>query len=282
MQKSILKEVRAKGVGIHYNKLTSLVLKQAPENTGIVFKRIDVTDKPNTILANYKNIASITLSTQIKNQDGVMVATIEHLMSALAAFKINNIFVEVEAAEMPIMEGGAEEFCFMLECAGILTQQAKEKKIKLKKEVKVGDEKQYIIARPSNEASVKFISDFPSAKIGRQEFVFNISKDDFIREISNAKTIANLMEVEMLHKNGMGLGGNLKNTLVYDETKVLNEDCLYNIDDFVKHKILDFTGDMYLAEGELIAEFECYKSGHKLNHLLLHEILSNPENFQLI
>ena len=282
MQRSIAKEVRAKGVGIHYNKLTNLVLKPAPENTGIIFKRVDVTNKDNEILASYKNIHSLALSTQIINKAGVFVATIEHLMSAFFAFKINNIIVEVESAEMPIMEGGADEFCFMIECAGLQEQQAKANKFKLVHEVRVGDQEHYIVARPAAERTIKFISDFPSLAIGKQEFTFNIEKDDFIKEISSSKTIANVKEVEMLQKNGMGLGGSLKNTLVYDAESVLNEKCLYNISDFVKHKTLDFIGDLYLAEGSILASFEANKSGHKLNHLLLNEIFKHSSNYQLI
>jgi len=282
MQRSIGKEVKAKGVGIHYNKLTSLVLKPAPENTGIIFRRVDITNKENEILASYKNIQSLALSTQIANKAGVFVATIEHLMSAFFAFNINNIVVEVESAEMPIMEGGAEEFCFMIECAGVKEQKAKAKKFQLIREVRVGDEEHFIVATPSATRTIKFISDFPSLAIGRQEFTFNVETDDFIKEISSSKTIANLKEVEMLQKNGMGLGGSLKNTLVYDAESVLNEKCLYNISDFVKHKTLDFIGDLYLAEGMILANFEANKSGHKLNHLLLNEIFKDAANYQLI
>lgn len=282
MQKSIAKEVGAIGVGIHYNKLTNLKLKPAPEDTGIIFKRVDVVNKNNSIIANYKNINSLALSTQICNSEGVFVATIEHIMSAFAAFRINNILVEVDSPEMPIMEGGAEEFCFMLECAGIAFQTIKAKEFKITREVKVSDGENYIIAKPAEESSVTFISDFPSTEIGKQNYVFNLERNDFVKEIANAKTIANLKDVEMLQKNGMGLGGNLQNTLVYDSTRVLNEKCLYNVNDFVKHKILDFVGDLYLAEGKIIANFECYKSGHKLNHLLLSEIFNNNSNYQLI
>jgi UDP-3-O-[3-hydroxymyristoyl] N-acetylglucosamine deacetylase len=281
MQVTIKKEIKAKGVGVHYNKLCDLTLKPAPVGTGILFKRTDVMDKRNEILAHFKNIDSMSLSTRIKNEDGVFVATIEHLLSAIFAFGITNIIIEVNSPEMPIMEGGAEDFCFMLECVGRLVQEKTHTKFKLLKEIKVGDDSSYIIAKPTQEFKVEFVSNFSSKDIGEQKFVYN-KKVDFVKDIASARTIANLKEVEMLQKAGLGLGGSLKNTLVYDEERVLNEPCLFNKDDFVKHKVLDFLGDISLAGGEIIADFSCFKSGHRLNHQILQEIFKDEANYQLI
>jgi UDP-3-O-[3-hydroxymyristoyl] N-acetylglucosamine deacetylase len=281
MQVTIKKEIKARGVGVHYNKLCDLTLKPAPVDTGILFKRVDVLDKKNYILANLENIDSMSLSTRIKNEDGVFVATIEHLLSAIFAFGITNLIIEVNSPEMPIMDGGSEDFCFMLECAGRLIQEKKQKKFQLLKEIKIGDDASYIIAYPSDEFKVEFTSNFHSQDIGEQVFTYD-KKMDFTKEIASARTIANLKEVEMLQKAGFGLGGSLKNTLVYDDTRVFNEPCLFNFDDFVKHKILDFLGDISLAGGEIIASFKCFKSGHKLNHQILHEIFQDKANYKLI
>jgi UDP-3-O-[3-hydroxymyristoyl] N-acetylglucosamine deacetylase len=282
MQITIRKEISAEGVGIHYNKFAKITLKPASEDVGIVFKRIDVTGKNNEIEAIYTNIDSISLSTQLKNGDGVFVATVEHLMSAVSSFNISNLIIEISESEVPIMDGGSEDFSFLIECAGLKVQHKPAKKFKLLKEIKVGNDENYIIAKPSEEQIINFTSNFNSKKIGEQSFSFNPQKDDFVKEISSSKTIANAMEVEMLRKAGMGLGGSLKNTLVFNENDILNEMCLYNVQDFVKHKVLDFMGDIKLAGGEIIADFSCYKSGHKLNHMLLNEIFKSTENYQLI
>lgn len=282
MQSTIKKEIVAEGVGVHYNQYAQIRLKPAKENTGILFKRVDVTDKNNEILAIYKNVKSKALSTEIANESGASVATIEHLMSAISSFNITNLIIEINALEVPIMEGGSEDFCFLLECVGTTLQKEKAKKFKLKKEVKVGDENYFIIAKPSEEFTVSFTSNFNSEKIGEQKFFYNKSHHDFTKDIAPSKTIANLAEVQALQQAGMGLGGNLKNTLVFTQTEILNEKCLYNTEDFVKHKILDFIGDLSLAGGEIIANFSCFKSGHKLNHLLLEEIFKTEENYQSI
>ncbi len=281
MQVTIKKEICARGVGVHYNKLCNLRILPAPVDTGIVFKRIDVKERNQGILAHFKNIDSIALSTRIKNEDGIFVATIEHLLSAVFTFGITNLIIEVDSPEMPIMEGGAEDFCFMLECAGIEVQEKPKKTFKLLKEIKVGDENNYILAKPNEEFIVDFESDFPSKAIGVQKFSYN-KKMDFTKEFSSARTIANLKDVEMIQKAGFGLGGNLKNTLVFSEEAVLNEACIFNKDDFVRHKILDFLGDISLAGGEIIAKFECLKSGHKLNHQILQEIFKDETNYKII
>lgn len=281
MQCTIKKEIEASGVGIHYNKFAHLKLKPAPEGTGVVFHRTDLSEN-NKIVASFKNIESTSLSTKIINEGGVSVSTIEHLMAALGVFRISNLVVEIDNIEVPIMDGGSEDFCFMIECVGVHLQHTKCNHFKLKKEIKVQIGDSYIIARPADAFSVDFVSDFPSAAIGRQSFTFDFKKSDFVKEVSSAKTIANILEVEMLHKNGMGLGGGLHNTLVYDKEKVLNEGSAYNINDFVKHKVLDFIGDISLSQGEIIANFQCFKSGHKLNHMFLHELFLDSTNYQLI
>jgi UDP-3-O-[3-hydroxymyristoyl] N-acetylglucosamine deacetylase len=282
MQRTIKQDITAEGVGVHYGKSTTLTLKPASESTGIVFVRTDITDKDNRIKAIYKNIESIALSTKIKNESGVSVTTIEHLMAAVSSFKIDNLIIEIDAEEVPIMDGGSEDFCFLIECTGLYMQPEKRKKLHLVKEIKVGDDNNYIIAKPSEEKVISFTSDFKSEAIGIQTLTFIEQYSDFSKEIAKAKTIANLLEVEALQKAGMGLGGNLKNTLVYNETRVLNEPALWIKTDFVRHKILDFLGDISLAGVEVMAEFICFKSGHKLNHLLLREIFSSNDNYQII
>jgi UDP-3-O-[3-hydroxymyristoyl] N-acetylglucosamine deacetylase len=281
MQHTIKKEIKARGVGIHYNKIANLTLKPAEIDSGIIIKRVDVKDRENTINAHYSSINDTFLSTKLTNSAGVGVATVEHLLSALFAFKITNLIVEIDELELPIMEGGSEDFCFMIECAGIVEQPKQNKKFIVLKELQVGDEKSYIKVKPSPDFHVHFVSNFHSHMIGEQKFSFN-KNVDFMRNVAPARTIANSKEVEALHSAGYGLGGNLKNTLVFDSEGILNEACSYNKDDFVKHKILDFVGDVYLAGGEVIGDFECFKSGHKLNHLLLKEIFSKQENYKTI
>lgn len=283
MQNTLRKKVAAEGKGIHYNRFARLVLSPAPENTGIVFKRIDLPDSSiHSIPAIYTNVISTQLSTKIANASGVSVSTVEHLMAALFICEVTNLFVEIDNIEVPIMEGGSEDFCFLIECAGLQPQKSKANMFRVLKEVKVENEAGYIIASPSNFASVKFTSNFDSASIGEQQFYFDFKKTNFIKEIASAKTIANLNEVEFLQKKGLGLGGNLQNTLVFNKENILNEKHLFHISDFVKHKVLDFIGDIALAGNPIIADFTCYKSGHTLNSFLLKEIFSNENNYQLI
>lgn len=281
MQSTIRREISAEGVGIHYNQFARLTLKPAPEDTGVVFRRVDITDRNNEIKAIYYNVFNTSLNTQIVNSDNIAVSTIEHIMAALMALKVTNVIVEIDNIEVPIMEGGSEGFCFIIECVGLCIQKKPDTKYKLLKEINVGTDSGYITAKPSNDSSITFTSDFHSTGIGEQTFVYN-TKTDFVKEISSAKTIVNIKEVAMLQKIGMGLGGSLRNTLVYSEEKILNEKCDFHKLDFVKHKILDFIGDLALAGGEIIADFRCYKSGHKLNYLLLKEMFSNQENYKII
>ena len=281
MQYTIKKEIKSEGVGIHYNKFANLTLKPAEIDTGIIIKRVDVKDKNNTIIAHFSHIKDTFLSTKLINADGIFVATVEHLMATLAVYKITNLIIEINSIEVPIMDGGSEDFCFMIECAGLLKQEKKATKFALLKDVKVGNEQSYIIAKPSNEFCVNFISDFKSNIIGKQSFKYS-NEVDFVKDVSSARTIANFNDVSALQSAGFGLGGNLQNTLVFNEESVLNEPCIYNKDDFVKHKVLDFIGDLYLCGGEVIADFECFKSGHKLNHSILKEIFSDTQNYKLI
>lgn len=281
MQFTIKKKIAARGVGIHGNKVANLTLKPADVDTGIVFIRTDVKDKNNIIPAHFSNISTTLLSTKLANQDGICVSTVEHIMAAFSAFNITNVIVEIDSIEIPIMEGGSADFCFMLECAGVQSQTKKTKHIKLLKKIQVGHEDSYIIAKPSDEFQIEFISNFKSKAIGEQSFKYD-AKTDFMTEISSARTIANFDDVATLQSAGLGLGGNLNNTLVFNKQDVLNETCSFNNDDFIKHKILDFIGDIYLSGGHIIADFKCFKSGHKLNHSLMKEIFSDTNNYTFI
>jgi UDP-3-O-[3-hydroxymyristoyl] N-acetylglucosamine deacetylase len=279
-QRTLKNVIRATGVGLHSGEKVYLTLRPAEANAGIVFRRIDF-DEPVVIPAKAENVGDTQLSTTLI-QDGVRVSTVEHLLSAIAGLGIDNIFIDVSAAEVPIMDGSAGPFVFLLQSAGIEEQNAPKKYIKIKKKIKVDDGDKWASFEPFDGFKVGFSIDFehPAFSTRKQEASIDFSSTSFVKEISRARTFGFMKDIETLRERNLALGGSMDNAIVVDDYRVLNEDGLRYEDEFVKHKILDAIGDLYLLGHGLIGEFKGYKSGHELNNKLLIALLKQKDAWE--
>jgi UDP-3-O-[3-hydroxymyristoyl] N-acetylglucosamine deacetylase len=279
-QRTLKDSIRATGIGLHSGAKVYMTLRPAPANTGVVFRRIDLPE-PVDIPAAALNVSQTTLGTTLESGGG-KVATVEHLMSALAGLGIDNAFVDLTAAEVPIMDGSAAPFVFLLQSAGIEEQNAAKRFIRILKPVKVEEDDKWARLAPHDGFRLNFEIDFdhPVLRKHRQKASLDFSTTAFLKEISRARTFGFLKDVETLRSRDLALGGSLDNSIVMDEYRVLNEDGLRFRDEFVRHKVLDAVGDLYLLGSSLIGEFSGYKSGHRLNNLLLRALLERAECFE--
>ncbi|MFD2229293.1 UDP-3-O-acyl-N-acetylglucosamine deacetylase [Alkalimarinus sediminis] len=280
-QRTLKNTIRATGVGLHSGKKVYLTLKPAPIDTGIVFCRTDL-DPVVEIPARAENVGETTLSTTLV-KDGVKVATVEHLLSAMAGLGIDNAYVEVSAEEVPIMDGSAGPFVFLIQSAGIEEQESPKKFIRITKEVTVKDGDKTATFVPFNGFKVSFTIDFdhPAFKGRSQETSVDFSSTSFVKEVSRARTFGFMRDIEQLRAMNLALGGSVDNAIVVDEFKVLNEDGLRYEDEFVKHKVLDAIGDLYLLGNSLIGEFKGHKSGHDLNNKLLRALIAQTDAWEV-
>jgi len=281
-QRTLKNTIRATGIGLHSGDKVYLTLHPAEANTGISFRRVDL-DHPVTIHATPENVGETMLSTTLV-KEGVKVATIEHLLSALAGLGIDNAIVDVSAAEVPIMDGSAGPFVFLLQSAGVLEQDVPKQYIRIKKQIRVEDGDKWAAFEPFNGFKVTFTIDFdhPAFPDHLKTSVMDFSSTTFVKEVSRARTFGFMKDIEFLRENNLALGGSLENAIVVDDDKVLNEDGLRYADEFVKHKILDAIGDLYLLGHSLIGEYRGFKSGHALNNKLLLSLLDNPDAWEKI
>jgi len=280
-QRTLKNTIRATGVGLHSGKKVYLTLKPAPIDTGIVFCRTDL-DPVVEIPARAENVGETTVSTTLV-KDGVKVATVEHLLAAMAGLGIDNAYVEVSAEEVPIMDGSAGPFVFLIQSAGIEEQASPKKFIRIKKEVTVSDGDKTATFVPFNGFKVSFTIDFdhPAFKGRSQETSVDFSSTSFVKEVSRARTFGFMRDIEQLRAMNLALGGSVDNAIVVDEFKVLNEDGLRYEDEFVKHKVLDAIGDLYLLGNSLIGEFKGHKSGHDLNNKLLRALIAQADAWEV-
>jgi UDP-3-O-[3-hydroxymyristoyl] N-acetylglucosamine deacetylase len=274
-QRTLKNSIRATGIGLHTGKKVLMVLKPAPANHGIWFRRTDL-DQPVDIPARAESVGETTLGTTIV-RDGVKVSTIEHLLSALAGLGIDNAIIELSADEVPIMDGSAGPFVFLLQSAGIEEQGAAKKFVRIKKSVKVEDGEKWARFDPYDGFKVNFEIEFdhPVFKRRSQVASMDFSTTTFLREVSRARTFGFMRDLEYMRSRNLALGGNLDNAIVLDDYRILNEDGLRYEDEFVKHKVLDAIGDLYLLGHSLIGEFSGYKSGHGLNNRLLRTLIAD-------
>jgi len=279
-QRTLKNVIRATGVGLHSGEKVYLTLRPAGVNAGIVFRRVDF-DEPVVIPAKAENVGDTQLSTTLI-QDGVRVSTVEHLLSAIAGLGIDNIFIDLSAAEVPIMDGSAGPFVFLLQSAGIEEQNAAKRYIRIKKEVRIEDGDKWASFVPFEGFKVGFSIEFehPVFKSRVQEACIDFSSTSFVKEISRARTFGFMKDIEMLRERNLALGGSMDNAIVVDDFRVLNEDGLRYEDEFVKHKILDAIGDLYLLGHSLIGEFKGHKSGHELNNKLLRALLAQEDAWE--
>jgi len=282
LQKTINKKVSCGGVGLHSGREVKMSLFPAPENSGIIFKRTDVLDKNSLIIANYKNVVATNLGTLIENVDGVRVATIEHLMAAIWGLGIDNLLVELDEQEVPIMDGSSAAFIFLIECAGLHIQKEPRKIIEILKKIEVVDGDKSLMIEPATEFFVDLSIDFNHHHLGQQDFSFHSNRISFKNDISRARTFAFENYIEKMHKAGLALGGSLKNAVVIGENGIINPEGLRYKDEFVRHKMLDFIGDIFLAGGYIVGHFKGIKAGHSINNKLLHKLFSDNTSWRLV
>ncbi|QYZ65460.1 MAG: UDP-3-O-(3-hydroxymyristoyl) glucosamine N-acyltransferase [Gammaproteobacteria bacterium (ex Lamellibrachia satsuma)] len=279
-QRTLKNVIRATGVGLHTGQKVYLTLRPAVPDTGIVFRRVDL-DPAVEIRACPENVGDTRLSTTLM-QHGVRISTVEHLLSALAGLGIDNAYVDVSAPEVPIMDGSAGPFVFLLQSAGVEEQNAAKRFIKIKRKVVVEDGDKRASFEPFDGFKVSFAIDFDHpAFVQRAQYAsVDFSSTSFVREVSRARTFGFLRDIEMLRQRELALGGSMDNAVVVDDYRVLNEDGLRYEDEFVKHKILDAIGDLYLLGHSLIGAFSGHKSGHALNNRLLRELMQDTEAWE--
>ncbi|KAA3627994.1 MAG: UDP-3-O-acyl-N-acetylglucosamine deacetylase [Proteobacteria bacterium] len=281
-QRTLKNVIRATGVGLHTGEKVYLTLRPAAPDTGIIFRRVDL-EQPMDIKASPENVGDTCLSTTLVKGD-VRISTVEHLLSAFAGLGIDNAYVDVSAPEVPIMDGSAGPFVFLLQSAGIEEQNAPKRFIRISRTVEVRDGDKWARFEPYDGFKVSFEIDFnhPVFDGRRQTACIDFSTTSFIKEVSRARTFGFLSDIERLRERKLALGGSLDNAIVVDEFRVVNEDGLRYEDEFVKHKVLDAIGDLYLLGRSLIGAFHGYKSGHGLNNQLLRALMAEESAWELV
>jgi UDP-3-O-[3-hydroxymyristoyl] N-acetylglucosamine deacetylase len=279
-QRSLKNIIRATGVGLHTGDKVYLTLRPAAPDTGIVFRRVDLPE-PVEIKAAPHHVQDTRLSSTLE-VDGVRVGTVEHLMSAFAGLGIDNAYVDLSASELPIMDGSAGPFVFLLQSAGIVEQNALKKFIRIKKTKQVQDGDKWVRFEPYQGFKMDFTIDFahPVFEHSSQSVVIDFAEDSYIKEVSRARTFGFMREVETLRAMGLARGGSLDNAVVVDEYRILNSEGLRFEDEFVRHKVLDAIGDLYLLGHPLIGAFTAHKSGHALNNRLLRELMDDASAWE--
>jgi len=285
-QRTIKTLTQAVGVGLHSGQRVELTLRPAPPGTGIVFRRIDLAD-PVDIPVSAQSVTDTRLASTISCGQA-KVHTVEHLMSACAGLGIDNLVIDITAEEVPILDGSASSFVFLLQSAGIELQKEAKQFIRVLKTVEVkdgqGENIKWAKLEPYEGYRLSFEIDFhhPAVDSTGQQVVFDLGRDLYARDIARARTFGFTKDVEMLRSNGLALGGGLDNAIVMDDYKVLNSDGLRYDDEFVKHKILDAMGDLYLVGKPLIASYTAFRSGHAMNNLLLRALLDQPDAYEMV
>lgn len=279
-QRTLKNIIRATGVGIHTGRKAMMTLRPAPANTGIVFRRIDL-DPAVELPARPHHVGDTALSTTLVT-DRVRIATIEHLMSAFAGLGIDNAYVDLTAPEVPIMDGSSGPFVFLIQSAGIAEQKAAKRFIRIRKTVELKDEDKWVRFEPHDGFRVNFTIEFdhPLFRGRACEAKLDFSTTSYLKEVARARTFGFMRDIEMLRQRNLVLGGSLDNAVVLDDYRVLNEDGLRYEDEFVKHKILDAIGDLYLLGHSLIGAFSGHKSGHELNNQLLRRLLADRDAWE--
>lgn len=281
-QRTLKNVVRATGVGVHSGDKVFITLRPAAADTGIVFRRVDL-DPVVEIPANVEYVGDTSLCTCL-SRDHVRIATIEHLMSALAGLGIDNLYVDITSPELPIMDGSAGPFIFLIQSAGIQEQAAAKKFIRIKRKITVKEGDKFAVIEPYQGFKVNFSIDFehPVFNSENQKASFDFCSTSYVKEVSRARTFGFLSDYEYIRKHNLALGASLDNAIVLDEFKIVNQDGLRYTDELVKHKILDAIGDLYLLGHSVIGEFTGHKSGHALNNLLLHRLLENQDAWEIV
>lgn len=283
LQRTLKQPISATGVGLHSGERVRLSMLPAPHDTGIVFRRTDLAE-PVDVKVEPSLVNDTRLSSTLVTDTGVRVGTIEHLMSAFAGLGIDNLLVEVTAAEIPIMDGSAAPFIYLLDSAGIIDQPVPKKFIRVLHEIEVVEGDKWVRLTPHEgfKVSLSIAFDHPAFSRAPQTVEIDFTNSSYIDEISRARTFGFMHEVEFMRSHGLGLGGTLDNAIVIDDEYVLNPEGLRFPDEFVRHKILDAIGDLYVIGHPLIAAFAGHKSGHALNNALLRKLLATPDAWEMV
>jgi UDP-3-O-[3-hydroxymyristoyl] N-acetylglucosamine deacetylase len=276
-QRTLRKAFSISGIGLHTGKKVDLTLWPAPDNTGVIFRRIDL-DPIVSIPATTQHVSDTRLNTCLSNGE-ISIATVEHLLSALGGLSIDNVFIDLNSTEPPALDGSALPFVELIESVGIIEQETSKKFIRIKREITVREDDKFIILQPYDGFRISMTIDFkhPFVAKTKQSFSIELSPSSYVNEISYARTFGFLAEYEYLRKNNLGLGASLENTLVLDEKGILNDGGLRDDAEFVKHKIVDAVGDLSLLGCPIIGGFIGYKSGHALNHSLRQALLMDRD-----
>jgi len=281
-QRTLKTLISATGVGLHSGAKVTIALRPAPAGTGIVFRRVDL-DPPVDLRADPFAVGDTRLASCLE-KDGVKIATVEHLMSALAGLGIDNLYVDVDAAELPIMDGSAAPFVFLLQSAGIAEQNAAKRFLRVKKAVQVADGDKWARLEPYEGFRLSFSIAFDHPAVAQTGTAASVdfAEQSYVRDVARARTFGFMHDVETLRDMGLALGGSLENAIVMDEYRVLNAEGLRYADEFAKHKLLDAIGDLYLAGHPLLASFSAHKSGHALNNALLRTLLADSTAWEMV
>ncbi len=281
-QRTLKTTIKTTGVGLHTGARVEIVLRPAAPDTGIVFHRIDLSI-PVTLPADALHVGDTRLSSTLMH-DGASISTVEHLMSALAGLGVDNLHVDVAGPEIPIMDGSAGPFVFLLQSAGIVEQEAPKRYLRILSPVEVKDGDKWARFEPYNGFKLDFTIDFPHPMFGSENrnVVIDFALHSYVKEVARARTFGFMQEVEAMRAAGLGLGGSLQNAIVLDEFRVLNSEGLRYDNEFVKHKVLDAIGDLYLLGHPLIGQYTAFKSGHGLNNAVARALLARPDAFELV
>ena len=281
-QRTLKATIKTTGVGLHTGARVELVLRPAQPDTGVVFHRVDLAQTV-TIPADARNVGDTRLSSSLE-KDGAKISTVEHLMSALAGLGIDNLHVDVAGPELPIMDGSAGPFVFLLQSAGIAEQNAPKRYLRIKAPVELQIDDKWARFEPHPGFVLDFTIDFPHPVFGSENrhVVIDFAEHSYTKEVSRARTFGFMQDVEAMRAAGLALGGSLQNAIVLDETRVLNSEGLRYDNEFAKHKVLDAIGDLYLLGHPLIGKFTAFKSGHALNNAVSRELLSRTDAWEIV
>jgi UDP-3-O-[3-hydroxymyristoyl] N-acetylglucosamine deacetylase len=281
-QRTINNSVSCNSIGLHTGCNVILNLKPAEPDTGIIFKRVDLPAPNNEIIADYRNVTTTNLGTTIANQFGVSISTVEHLLGAIWGCKIDNLIIEVDNVEIPIMDGSSAPFIFLIECAGIVSQNQNRKIIEILDEITLKDGDKFISIKPSNDFIIDLTIDFNHPLINHKTLNFNSNIHSFKNDLSRARTFCFASEIEMMRKNNLAKGGSLENAIVIDDNKILNNEPLRYVDEFIRHKAIDFIGDLFLSKHYINGFVTAHKVGHTINNKFVHHLFASKDKWRLV
>ena len=281
-QRTLKTTIKTTGVGLHTGARVDMTLRPASVDNGIIFHRVDL-PTPVAIPAHARNVSDTRLSSSLQ-KDGARISTVEHLMSALAGLGIDNLHVDVAGPELPILDGSAAPFVFLLQSAGIVEQSAAKRYLRIKTPVEVRDNEKWARFEPHQGFALDFTIDFPHPVFGSENrhVVIDFAEHSYTKEVSRARTFGFMQDVEAMRAAGLALGGSLQNAIVLDETRVLNSEGLRYDNEFAKHKVLDAIGDLYLLGHPLIGRYSAFKTGHALNNAVSRALLARPDAYELV